>query len=140
SRARAPDRPRARPGARLIRPHDRLERALDPGDRRLELVLVARLNDHLDLARAPGEARIRADEDVGKPLAGLHEHGDDPALAGAVAPSPRADWALRAQLVLEREKHRLHLRGQAGQHVDVLAREARRAAEGILERPAAGGA
>ena len=51
-------------------------------------------------------------------------------------PPPAADRLAGAQLVGERLEHRLHLGRQAGQHVDVPDREARRAAERVLQRAA----
>src|SRR5438874_10590038 len=43
------------------------------------------------------------------------------------------------ELLGDRVEHRLHLRRQAGEDEDVLEREAGRAAERVLDRPAAGG-
>src|SRR5205823_2662059 len=111
---------------RASAPRRGFERLVAPRDRRAELVRVARLDDDLDLARAVCEARVRADEHARVPLAGLLQDSDDTALAGAVAASPRPDRPLGAQLVLELEEHRLHLRRQAGHDVDVLEDEAGR--------------
>ncbi len=63
------------------------------------------------------------------------EHGHDPALGRPIAPPPRADRVRDAEVLLHRLEHRLHLGRQAGKDVDVVHREPRRAAEGILERP-----
>src|SRR5205085_10504432 len=100
---------------------------------------VARLQHDLDGEAARAEARIRADENSGPALTGLRERGRYNAFIRLIYPPPALDGTAAAELLLDRREHRLHLGWEARQDVDVLEREAGRAAQRVREWPAAAG-
>src|SRR5438093_2693880 len=114
-----------------------LECRLEPGRNGRELLPVPRLDHDLDLRSLCVKAGIGADEHAGMALDDLLEDGDDPALRRPVAAAPARDWRSSAQLVADRLEHRPHLRGETRQDVHVGRDETRRAAQRVLERPAA---
>src|SRR5215218_3700134 len=115
---------------RISTPHSVGERGLDPGRSRSQRLLVARLEDDLDLGPVLQKAGIAPDCDGGMAARGLLEDADDLPLPSPIASSPGSDRrALKA--IGERFEHGLHLARQTRQDVDVAKDEARSAAERV---------
>src|SRR5438105_10015206 len=98
---------------------------------------IARLEDDLDGAPFGAEARVRADAHLGVFAARRLEHLDDPALGRPVRSPPRPNRARASDFRSDELEHRLHLRGQPRQDVDVAEDETGRAAALDLHRAAA---
>src|SRR5256886_2209196 len=116
-----------------------LKSQCEPGRSRLERVRIVRLENDFDVGTVGAEAWVRAYTDLRVDLYCLGENPDDPALRRAVAVTPGSDRRTRAQLALDRLVHRLHLRRQAGEDVDVFEHEPGRPAERVGQWAAAGG-